>query len=89
MTHLLTKPELLNIVQGYRASKMAAIGRFFDAIIGPGIYLHLLPRACQAIQPILQEKLSPTFSCEIDKGMIAFNFTEADIERFWMNMARP
>lgn len=89
MTHLLTKRELLNIVQGYRDSKMAAIGRFFDTIIGPGIYLHLLPRACQAIQPILQEKLSPVLSRQIGDEMIAFDFTEADIERFWRNMARP
>lgn len=89
MTHLLTKHELLNIIQGYRDTKMIAIGKFFDDIIGSGIYLHLLPRACQAIQPILQEKLSPILSRQIENGMIAFDFTEADIERFWRNMARP
>lgn len=90
MTHLFKAQELLNITTGVLHTKMDDIHAFFDKVIESGVFAHMLPKALNAIQPILQEKLSLPFSGfhpELENQLIAFEFSEIDIKRFWSNMS--
>lgn len=84
-----TKLQLLNITTGVMHTNMDDIYKFFDQVIEEGIMTHMLPRALEAIRPILKERY-PSLPFEghhskIENGSeeIEIVFTEEEKARFW------
>jgi hypothetical protein len=59
-----TIPQMLNITTGRLHTDIGDIYKFFNEVIEPGIFTHMLPNALKAILPILKNKLPSSIPYE-------------------------
>jgi len=91
MQYTFTRHQILNITTGILYTPIEDIYEFFDKVISEGIMTHMLPRAADAIRPIMAEILPDIpgkgygYKPDSDNSEITFEFTDEHRQKFWKN----
>ena len=88
---IFSKHQVLNITDGHLYTNMDDVYAFFESVITPGIFTHMLPNARLAILPILEKKLNQEeyfgvgYHPLLPNPEVTLIFTDEDREEFWKN----